>query len=268
MSRNDWWKWWEKYGWYVLGPIFMAIAFVIGKYLESQFHSQVITELAIALWIAGILMMTVDPFIKRLANREATRDIFHHMMGFDLPLPIRERIQEMVLDTKLYRENVVMRVEMKEKDKFTVFHVEMDFTIRNPNNKSWCFTPLLQFENGERAELVKVICFGNLDYGIGATLKPVGNLGAMEFKGKPFPIPANSCTKFKYEYSVAFPTELGFWQPSFTLPTTGVSLTIKYPEHFEVKATDSQEQAPEGEWRYPKKLWMQGEHLDIVWKKA
>jgi hypothetical protein len=47
----------------------------------------------------------------------------------------------------------------------------------------------------------------------------------------------------------------------------GLELTIKAPEDLEVMATPA-EFASDGEWRYPKKLFMPGEHLDIVWKRA
>lgn len=267
MSRNDWWEWWEKYGWYVVGPILMGAGFVVGKYIEPHCHSQVVSEIGIALWIAGLLTLTIDPFIKRLARREAARDIFHHILGYKLPSAIRERLELIVRDTKLYREDVTKRVEMSEDGDFVVFDIEMGFFVVNPVNHDLSFEPTIQFENGERGKIKRIIHFGNTSYGQDAEAKPVGNLGASEYKGKPVRIPSGNREEFKYEYRVMFPTDLGFWFPNFVLPTIGLSLTIKHPVGFNVKATDSQVPSPEGEWKYPTKLWMRSEHLEIVWKK-
>lgn len=189
MSRNDFWEWCERYGWYVAGPILMGIGYLVGKYLEPRWHSQVITEISIALWIAGILTLTVDPFIKSLARREATRDIFHHMMGFGLPFIIRERLDKIVKETKLYREDVILHIDMSEIGDLVEFDVQMEFEVANPTKHSLVFTPTLQFESGEAPGLKRVISFGDSNYDNNPALSPVGNLGALKYEGKNVAIP-------------------------------------------------------------------------------
>jgi hypothetical protein len=224
-------------------------------------------DLTVALMIAGILTITVDPFVKRQARREATRDIFHHMLGFKLPEIIRERLQDTVEKTKLYRENMTQHIVMSEDKDLVVFDVEMEFEVVNPTPHTLCFSPLIQFEKGEHAELKSVTCFGEGDYDRNAKLSPAaGGLGSLEYRGNDVRISSGGSRKFKYEYAVKFPTSLGYWFPNFISPTIGLALTMKTPANFNVKATSADFEAP-GEWRYPNKLFMPSEHLEIVWEK-
>jgi hypothetical protein len=267
MWRNNFWEWWEQYNGYVFGPTLIAIAFMLNRYVVPHYSSHFMDELIVALTIAGLLTVTVDPFIKRRARREATRDIFHHMLGFSLPEIIRERLQNTVEKTKIYREGMTEHIVMSEEENLVVFDVEMEFEIVNPTPHTYDFSPHLQFEKGELAALKSVICFEKPDCGKDAMLSPsASGLGSVEFKGKVVSIPSGGRLRIKYEYVVKYPSSLGFWYPNFQYPTIGLALTIKSPANFNVKATPADNETP-GEWRYPNKLFMPGEHLDIVWEK-
>jgi hypothetical protein len=224
------------------------------------------SELTVALVIAGLLTATVDPIIKRKARAEATRDIFHYMLGYSLPLVIRERLQKIVEETKFYRQNTTMYISLVEENDLLAFYIQMEFEIVNPTPHSLVFTPLIQFEKGEHAELKSVTCFEHLGYGMNASLTPIG-LGSLQYRGLPVPIPSEGSRRFKYEFVVRYPTSLGFFYPNFQYPTIGLSLTIRAPEGINVHATAAEYQA-HGEWRYVTRLFMPHEHLDIVWDKA
>lgn len=266
--RNKLWGLWEEYGGYVFGPMLVLFAVLIDRFIRPYWSTHFMDDLIVALTIAGILTATVDPFIKRQARREATLDIFHHMLGYSLPPVIRERLQQIVKDTRLYREGVTEYIEMTEEGDLVKFDVQMEFEVVNPTPHTLDFDPILQFEKGERPDLKSVICFGDAKYGNGARLVfAEGGLGAVEYRGKGVAIPSGGRQKFKYEYAVKYPASLGFWYPNFGLPTIGLSLTIKSPFNFNVRATTTDLESPEGEWRYPKRLWMRNEHLEIVWDK-
>jgi len=269
MWRNNFWEWWGQYGVYVLGPVLIATGWVLSHYVESRYPTRFMEELVIALVIAGILMVTVDPFIKKRARREATNDIFHHMLGFSLPPIIRERLQEIVGKTKFYRRDTVMHIVLSEDGESAVFDVEMEFEVVNPTPHDLCLQPWLYFEKGEQATLKSVACFEELDRGQNAKLSPVvEGLGSVEYRGKAVKIPSGGgARRFKYEYIVKYPIATGFWYPNFGLPTIGLSVTIKHPENFKVRATPD-DYGVVGEWRYPNKLFMPNEHLDIVWEKT
>jgi hypothetical protein len=268
MSRNKFWEWWEQYSGYVLGPVLIILAVLCNKFVRPYWANHFVDDLIVALTVAGILAATVDPFVKRMARREATRDIFHHMLGFKLPEIIRNRLQETVEKTKLYRENAIQHMVMSEEGDSIVFDVETSFEVVNPTQHTLSFEPLIQFEKGEQAELKSIICFGDAKYGKDAKLSLTdGGLGAVEYRGKGVQIGSGDRCRFKYEYAVKYPTSLGFWYPNFAMPTIGLSLTIKSPKNFRVLATSSDLESPPGEWKYPNRLWMRSEHLEIVWDK-
>jgi hypothetical protein len=268
MWRNRFWEWMEQYSGYVFGPMLMGLSLVLGHYVAPIYPNRLMDEFIVALMIAGILTTTVDPFMKRRARREATRDIFHHMLGFSLPEVIRERLQKLVETTKIYRRGTSLHIVMSEEGDLVVFDVEMEFEMVNPTPHAFAFSPHLQFEKGELALLRSVTCFEEPDCGVNAKLSPSNSgLGSVEFQGKVVNIPAGGGSlRFKYEYVVKYPAPLGFWYPNFQYPTIGLGLTVKHPSNFIVKATSAENESS-GEWRYPNKLFMPGEHLDIVWDK-
>ena len=266
MWRNQVWDVLERYGAYFFGPLLILCSIAVSHFVEPRFPNRFTEELSVALLIAGILTMTVDPFLKKRARAEATRDIFHHMLGFSLPVIIRERLQEMVEKTKLYRQDTKLHMVMSEDKDFVVFDVEMEFQVVNPTLHALDFMPLIQFEKGEGI-LKSVACFEEDGYGKNAAVSPAkGGLGSVEYRGKGVRVPTGGSRTFKSEYSIRYPTIVGFWSPNFLAPTIGLALTMKIPENFSVRATTAEFEVP-GEWRYPNKLFMPGEHLDIVWEK-
>ena len=67
-------------------------------------------RLSDALFILGFLTLAVDPLLRRRLLKEATTDIFHHLLGFDLPVEIREALKDFLLQNRYYRENVIIDV--------------------------------------------------------------------------------------------------------------------------------------------------------------
>ena len=53
--------------------------------------------------IAALLMLLVDPFLKARLLKEAARDIFEYLLGFDQQPQLKERLKRSVFDTKLFR---------------------------------------------------------------------------------------------------------------------------------------------------------------------
>lgn len=77
-------------------------------------------RLSEALFIAGFLTVAVDPFLRRRLLKEATTDIFHHLLGFDLPVEIRETLKEFLFANRFYRRNVIIDANVQSRPDGTV----------------------------------------------------------------------------------------------------------------------------------------------------
>jgi hypothetical protein len=225
-----------------------------------------VNQLGEALMIAGILAIAIDPLVKGKALRSATRDIFHHMLGFKLPLKIQDKLQEIVLETKWYRENTTMYYTISEVGEFLRFDVEMEYEVVNPTQHTRAFRAELQFEAGEQPTLKSVTCFEKSKYGNGAKLtEDPKQPRSLVYKGKPINVISEGRLRFKYQYSITYPIAIGYMYQNFVYPTIGLALTIKATPNIIVWAPPAQAESP-GEWRYPK-LFMPGNHLEIRWWK-
>jgi hypothetical protein len=76
-------------------------------------HSTLLTPIGEALLIAGLLALIVDPVVKRHLLKEASKGIFHYMVGFDQRPEIRERLKTIVFNTKLYREGYEIKCRIE-----------------------------------------------------------------------------------------------------------------------------------------------------------
>ena len=108
------WKAW-------IGPAiggFLVVAGIIGivwRSIACHFGwvccpSDTLIDLCKAMFIAGMVTVAVDPFLKRRLLKEASTDIFHHLLGFDLPLEIRETLRDFLFKNRSYRRNVIIDV--------------------------------------------------------------------------------------------------------------------------------------------------------------
>jgi hypothetical protein len=94
-----------RFGVFVLG--FLLIAFGYGilvglRYLNPLHDFDLVREGAHALIIAGFLVMVVDWFVKVHFIREVTRDFYHYLVGYDLPVEIKHQIKDLI-NTKIVR---------------------------------------------------------------------------------------------------------------------------------------------------------------------
>lgn len=263
VRNQSFWKWWDKYSAIVIGPTLIAVGLLVGTLSDIA----IVQELRVALVIAGILAVTVDPLIKGKAHREAVRDVFHHILGFNLPLAIRNRLLDIVRNTTVYRENTVMRVVFSESGDWLVFDVEMEYEVVNPTLYTVPFHPQLEFETGEHPKLKSVTCFGEPDYGSGATLEPNKTEPSLiAYRGRTIDLACSERRRFKFEYTMEYPLVLGFYIQHFQYPTIGLALTVKRPASVIVTATPAQSQS-DGEWRYTT-LFMPGDYMQIKWERV
>ena len=263
MWRNNFWRFWRKWSGVVLGFL-LALAgsglLVFARGLGRDFGT--------ALLIAGVLTLTVDPYIKGKMQREAALDIFHHMLGFKLPSKIQERLKQIVEDTEWYRTDTTLHCTLSESGDNVVFDIDQEFTVVNATRHTLGFPPVMEFERTEFPVLRRIICFEEPSYGMDAELKSYPEEPkALAYHGQPITIEPGGKRRLKYQYRIQRPFASGVWAIHFKYPTIGLALTVKSPETLEITASPAEQECA-GEWRYVEKLFMPGDHTEIRWDRA
>src|SRR5450432_2735209 len=94
--------WWEYIEWWVFLPVLLFGVLLHYTYPGSWPLSDVITHgLSDALMIAAVLGITVDRIAKDRLLTDVSADIWHQLMGRDLPLEIKHFIKDGLLNTHL-----------------------------------------------------------------------------------------------------------------------------------------------------------------------
>ena len=97
--------------------------------------------------IAALLMLLVDPFLKARLLKEAARDIFEYLLGFDQQPQLKERLKRLVFDTKLFRGNFNARYKLLP---------QVDFELVNSTKEAIEFPYKMDFEQAENPRLDSV----------------------------------------------------------------------------------------------------------------
>jgi len=97
--------------------------------------------------ISALLMFLVDPFLKARLLKEAARDIFEYLLGFDQQPQLKERLKRLVFDTKLFRGNFNARYKLLP---------QVDFELVNSTKEAIEFPYKMDFEQAENPRLDSV----------------------------------------------------------------------------------------------------------------
>ena len=142
-------------------------------------------SLSEAFFIAGVLTIAVDPILKRRMLKEASKDIFHHLLGFGLPEAIRDRLRQIVNNTDLYRKDMTMTCSFSETGTGIRVDFETRYEVINPTPRTRPFRQYLAFEKAEHPELRSVALSGVSNYGKDAKFVPRGGEEfVLEYRGR------------------------------------------------------------------------------------
>src|ERR1700730_7053250 len=95
-----------------LGGLLCSIVGLSGLWLCP--HEGTVHAIVEGLFIAGVLTIVVDPFLKRRLIKDAARDIFHHLLGLDLPVEIRDSLRDFVFKTDTYRNDMTVAAHVRK----------------------------------------------------------------------------------------------------------------------------------------------------------
>jgi hypothetical protein len=108
-----------------------------------------------ATFIAAALTLTVDPFVKKRLATEINKDIFYHVIGFQLPEPMQDSLRKYLRGLKYYRELLSIKVSAKEiiGDDVTI---EVELTGRSVMLTKYHYHQSLLFEEAEHGQVLEM----------------------------------------------------------------------------------------------------------------
>jgi hypothetical protein len=250
-------------GW-VVGGI-LLIAGVTGLLFCPK---EVGIRLSEAFFIAGVLTITVDPFLKRRLLKEASTDIFHHLLGFDLPSEIRETLKEFLLQNRYYRKNVDIEAHAQTSSDGMV---EVTWSVRGEvvAVATTEYRQHVSFEEAEQGRILQASVTSTLHPGLNYTdnspsLTPVeGEPMVTEWSGKIVKLKKgdqlNSFVKF-----VTRGQRTGFAVTNFGNSTISPRVRVSCSNDLEISASAS-DQRNGAEYIY-RKVFVRGDHFQVRWK--
>ena len=225
--------------------------------------------LAEAVIIAGVLAVFVDPLMKQSLLRQASRGIFKHLLGFDQRPEIKEKLQDIVFNTKLFRKSCDLRCSVETQSDHFRFTVEYDSEIINPTHNACDYIPRLEFDSAHEAAVLSM-SFTSSDGSCAWNATPPKSSdepGVDLIKGEQFSIkPESKGVTYRASGKYQIKPKHGFHTFNAGIPTLSMSIrVIALPDDFEAGASP-----PTSEnvnyWQYDR-LQMVGDHVTLRWRK-
>lgn len=253
--------------------VWAALLIVIG-YLPHRYPawfgpwSDIATSLGDAALIAGLLTLAVDPFLKRKLVKEASKGIFKHMLGFNQPPEIQDRLEEIVTKNRKYAKDTQLKykIEPLDDEHYVNLHVTIESHIFNPSHTPQEYTQEIDIE---AAEEPSELWFGKIEDQQEKKLKGEFSRDVSTvFRAKGWSVtlnPESGQKGFVTRYTVKMPS---YWynQHHFAIPTIGVEVFVEAPNGWKVGIADKEPVESNSHVLQEEQLFMQGEHIDIRWE--
>ena len=81
-----------------------AFLIAMGSLGYYRFQEGLLHFTSEGVFVSGILSLTVDLYLKQRLQMEAARDIFRHLLGFELRTEIRAALTDFLFNTNRYYE--------------------------------------------------------------------------------------------------------------------------------------------------------------------
>jgi hypothetical protein len=105
-----------------------------------------------AICIASALTLTVDPFVKERLAHEVNKSIFYHVIGFDLPPAMQDRLRTYLRALEYYRESLEITAEaLRMEDEEVVIEITLAGKVVALTRCR--YAPSLEFEAPEQGEV-------------------------------------------------------------------------------------------------------------------
>lgn len=249
----------------ILGITLLALGSCGFIYLHGEvWHSFCETSI-----IAGIVTLTVDPFLKKRLIKETSKDIFHHLLGIDLPPSIRDSLSDQLTHTKQYREDVEIDADVKTVDREAVLTITSRGKVVAV--KDCVVSQWVSFEESERARLLEASLTGHPDRRNDyakkeADLKLVENKNesmVWEWHGPAINLKKNQKLNSNIKYQIRRGTS-DFFALNFAVPVVRPRVRLSASSDLQITASFT-ENIIGNEYTY-EKVFLHGDHIQIRWK--
>ncbi|HEY6766797.1 MAG TPA: hypothetical protein VI386_18715, partial [Candidatus Sulfotelmatobacter sp.] len=228
------------HGW-MLALLLIVAGLLIGWYFPNH---RLVSMTADALMVAGILALTVDYFLKRDLLTEASRGIFVHLLGFEHHPEVKEKLKQIVFDTKILRAQcrLVVTVEPRQEDSFALT-VEYESDIVNSTATPVDFQPFAEWDAAHQPQYLRMQ-FTSSD---GKVAWTETNLALAESEpgvllAKPHKVtlqPQSKGVTYHGSGTYKIISKHGYFMTHMGLPTLDFSIRVNIPDEYEVAASRS-----------------------------
>jgi hypothetical protein len=224
-----------------------------------------------ALIVAAILAFTVDQFVKEHFIREVTKDVFHLIIGYDVPPEVKQRIKDLIqISLIAMNRRVTIRIESKAKSTVRVYFAA-EWQLRNLKAVNQPYTPSLAILESDHPTFIShSVISKRTNYALNgdALISHVirnAAAGVLEFRGETFDVqPASTDGDYivKWEYSVISPRN-HYLVEGFGVPTIGATFSVSCPPGFEISVAGDLKRVG-NEWSSVR-LFERGEVVTVQW---
>jgi hypothetical protein len=228
-------NWWEK----IIEPaqacqIFLALCALGGFLLWVSPSGHFFHSLGEALLIAGLLVPFVDPMLKGRLLRQASKGIFHYLLGFDQQPEIKDHLKSLVFDTNIFRKNFYAKCVLSPIQSSRRLNLECNFEVLNPTNEAHKYARLVQCERVEKPTIHSMTLISQQEnYNKTPELANKGDgpvvleacAGVIEIQ----PSLKGITYRFGTNFSTIYPLEF-FYALHVGVPTIGISVEVVPPD--------------------------------------
>jgi hypothetical protein len=224
-----------------------------------------------ALFLASVLTLTVDPFLKRRLVRDAARDIFHHVLGIDFAPEIRDAFQKALLGGKDYRVGTeIDAYAQRGEGNCVVLELEIRWTIVAAKRHDE-YQQSLAWEEAENPTLLEVSVASESNPKVNyCEWNPPLTRNAedplvLEWKGPKIKLEKGDRLRSSAKYTVTGGIH-DFSTFNFGAPAVNVLLRLRPSKGLSLSASRPDPGHAEGDLYSYDKVFVPGDHIQIRWK--
>ena len=212
-----------------------------------------------------------SPHEARSSFREASRGIFVHLLGFEHHPQVKDKLKQIVFETKLLRNRLSNNITIEPCGETFLITVDYETEIINPTNTTVTFQPFIEWDAAHRPTVPRMTFTatdGSEEWTETNVLLQESEPGVLSAKPREVDIKPHANAGISYHASgtYKFITKHGYMLQYMGLPTLAVACRVNIPDGYEVSA--SKRTVHTGNyWEYSG-IRMVGEHISIRWRKS